>query len=95
MSIFTREYDVVIVGGGLAGMHAAKAAARHGRALLLTACWDTVALLGWGPVMSEGPFRGLDQRQSANLQTAIRANVIAALPPQGNQSVCIDIRGYQ
>lgn len=95
MSIFTRKYDVVVVGGGLAGAHAARAAARHGQALLLTACWDTVALLGWGPVMPEGPFEALDPRRSADPQTAIRANIIAAFPAQGDQSVCVDIRGYQ
>ncbi|MDP1808555.1 MAG: FAD-dependent oxidoreductase [Actinomycetota bacterium] len=50
MSLLDKEYDVLVVGAGVAGVHAAYAAAlKQAEVLLLTSSWDTVATLAWGP----------------------------------------------
>lgn len=57
-NLFDREYDVVVVGAGVAGIHAAFAAAsKHASVLLITSSWDTVAGLAWGPCFSDSDLR--------------------------------------
>ena len=49
-TLFARRYDVIVVGGGHAGVEAALAAARMGRkALLLTQNLDTIATMSCNP----------------------------------------------
>ena len=49
-AIFSRRYDVIVIGGGHAGIEAALAAARMGRAtLLLTQNLDTIATMSCNP----------------------------------------------
>ncbi len=50
MTTLDKTYDVMVIGAGIAGTHAAHAAEKEGaKTLLLTSCWDTAACLAWGP----------------------------------------------
>ena len=94
MSIFKEKYDVLIIGAGVAGSHAAKAAAQKGaKTLLLTSSWDSVAYLGWGPKYNKGDNRDAGERRPYG--AAVRKALIGAMKTRGAASVFIDNFYYQ
>ncbi|GAH52259.1 unnamed protein product, partial [marine sediment metagenome] len=60
MWTYPQRYDVIVVGGGHAGIEAARAAAKMGcRTLMLTGRFDTVGLMSCNPAVGgvgKGPL---------------------------------------
>lgn len=83
--MLSRKYDLIVVGAGIAGIHAAKTAVRMGaETLLVTASWDTVGCLGWGPVY-ENPHLW-----SAEEKRGLKKAVLGAIEIEAGSAVFID-----
>lgn len=95
MSIFSKTYETIVIGAGVAGVHAVKEASKYGQVLLLTSSWDTAAWLNWGPIMSKASLKILDNRQAAFSRSAIKANVLTEVRTREDRFYCIDSFGYQ
>ena len=63
MTEFLKEYDVIVIGGGHAGIEAAHAASRKGvKTLMITINLDTIGFMPCNPSVG-GPAKGIVVRE--------------------------------
>jgi tRNA U34 5-carboxymethylaminomethyl modifying enzyme MnmG/GidA len=71
-----KRYEVVVVGAGVAGCHAALAAASAGaKTLLLTSSWDSVATLAWGPHLAEAGEKAIRRLGGFPSECMVKATI--------------------
>lgn len=79
--MLTRDYQVIIVGGGMAGVAAALAAAREAASVLLV---ERNAFLGGAATAgSVGQFVGWETRAGRRVIAGVAAEIVAALQAEG------------
>lgn len=95
MSVINKEYDVLVVGAGVAGIHAAHAAAEHhATVLLLTSSWDTVGVLAWGSSWS-GDNKEKEKTLPGFPGKALTNSAIYAGPRANGHVILVDSFKYQ
>jgi tRNA U34 5-carboxymethylaminomethyl modifying enzyme MnmG/GidA len=95
MSIFGQTYNVIVIGAGIAGVHAAKAAAYTQKTLLLTCSWDTAAWAAWGPIVRQGSIVSQKECSTIFARRHLAGSVMAEAVVNNELIANIDIARYQ
>ncbi|HEB12173.1 MAG TPA: FAD-binding protein [Actinobacteria bacterium] len=95
MTKLDTTYDVIVIGAGVAGTHAAHAAGKEGaRTLLLTSCWDTAACLAWGPRTHQKTHGRVKVRLGMNREIVRKATLYRGAV-EGKETILLDEYKYQ
>jgi tRNA U34 5-carboxymethylaminomethyl modifying enzyme MnmG/GidA len=90
-----KRYEVVVVGAGVAGCHAALASAEIGaQTLLITSSWDSAAALAWGPQLSRAGEEAIGRLGGFPSRSLVKSTV-CRIDDGGTEGRFLDGREYQ